>query len=179
VYAAQPLMVLPAQAIRTDDSLGWVTAPADRPALLTEVDSSLETAFRARGLTPAWDMVSDLARTARRNPVHVPRPADIRAADAVRVLERRRDDDIPEPVASQLRVYAGFLDARYALVPAEVRFERGEFADAGRAILRVAILDVRGSKLVFIGDIVGTDAGDAPTAILNLGRRLADLIVQR
>jgi hypothetical protein len=95
------------------------------------------------------------------------------------MLERDRDEDIPEPVASQLRVLAGFHEARYALVPAVVRFERGEFADAGRAIARVGILDVRGSKLVFLGDIVGPDAGDATTALTNLGRRLADLIVPR
>jgi hypothetical protein len=179
VYASQRMMVLPAQAIRPGDVLGWASDVANHARLLSQLDSTLSTEFRGRGLSPQWATAGDLDRIARRNPVHVTRLADIRAGAAVRALERSRDDDIPEPTASQLRVLAGFHEARYALVPTEVRFERGEFADAGRALLRVGILDVRGSSLVFIGDIVGPDAGDATTALVNLGRRFADLIVTR
>jgi hypothetical protein len=178
-YASQATMVLPAQAVRTGDPMGWIGDATDRRSVLAAVDTALEAAFREHGLRPPWILASDLSRTASRNPVHVPRPAEIRAGDAVRQLERKRDENIPEPVASQLRVHAGFTDARYALVPADLRFERGEFADAGRAVLRVGILDVRASRLVFIGDIAGTDAGDATTAIQNLSRRFAALIVPR
>jgi hypothetical protein len=179
VYAPRRVMVLPTQGVRSGDPMGWIAPGTTQRGMLAQVDSALELEFRARGLTPAWILASDMSRTASRNPVHVVSPADIRAGDAVRQLERRRNEDIPEPVASQLRVHAGFTDARWALVPSELWFERGEFADAGRAVLRVGILDIRGSKLVFIGDITGTDAGDAATAILNLGRRFAGLITPR
>lgn len=173
------MLVLPAQGLQAGDAMGWVASIEDRRGLLARLDSTMASEIRDRGLAATWASAGELDRIARRNPVHVARVSDIRAGDAVRALERRRDDDIPEPIASQLRVLAGFHEARYALVPAEVRFERGEFADAGRAILRVGILDVRGSKLVFIGDIVGPDAGDATTALTNLGRRFASLIVSR
>ena len=179
MYASQRMLVLPAQAIQPGDDLGWASDATNHRTLLASLDSTLATEVRARGLAPQWATSGELDRIARRNPVHVTRPSDIRAGAAVLMLERDRDEDIPEPVASQLRVLAGFHEARYALVPAVVRFERGEFADAGRAVARVGILDVRGSKLVFIGDIVGPDAGDATTALTNLGRRFADLIVPR
>lgn len=107
-------------------------------------------------------------------------PAEIRAGDAVRYLERQRESEIPEPVASQLRTLVGFHDARHALVPVEVRFESGSAAGTGRAILRIAVLDVRGSKLVFIGDIVGPDAPDfSATIATDLARRFTDLVVPR
>jgi hypothetical protein len=123
-------------------------------------------------------MSEDLARTARRNPMYATNPADIRAGDAVRFLERKRDENIPEPVASQLRTLAGFHDARYALVPVEVRFEAGSASSTGRAVARIAVLDVRGSRLVFIGDIGGADAADyAPALVAALARRFADHVV--
>lgn len=96
----------------------------------------------------------------------------------MRFLERQRDGQIPEPVASQLRTLAGFHDARYALIPAEIRFEAGASSGTGRAILRVAVLDVRGSRLAFIGDIVGADAPDYTPAVgAALARRFTDLVV--
>jgi hypothetical protein len=42
----------------------------------------------------------------------------------------------------------------------------------------MAILDVRGSRLVFIGDITGADAADyTPALVTALARRFADLVV--
>ncbi|NUQ12003.1 MAG: hypothetical protein HUU26_06710 [Gemmatimonadaceae bacterium] len=168
------------QGVRTDDPLGWGATITDRRAVGASVDSALEAEFRARGLTTSWALASDLARTARRNPTYASAPSEIRAGDAVRVLERRRDGEIPEPVATQLRTLAGFHDARYAMVPVEVRFEPGSGPGTGRAVLRVAMLDVRASRLTFIGDIGGPDApAYAPSFPAGLALRFADLIVAR
>lgn len=169
------LIVLPTQ--RVTAGLGWEQKAGVPRVLLASIDSSLEAAAREKGLT-SWVMASDLARTARRNPMYATNPADIRAGDAVRFLERQRDENIPEPVASQLRTLAGFHDARYALIPVEVRFEAGSAANTGRGVLRIAVLDVRGSRLVFIGDIAGPDAPDyTPAFASGLARRFADLVV--
>jgi hypothetical protein len=178
-FAAARLIVLPTQGVRSGDTLGWAAKAGDRRAFLASVDSALESAVRDRGIT-SWALASDLARTARRNPLFATNPAEVRAADAVRFLERKRDAEIPEPVASQLRTLAGFHDARHALVPVEVRFEPGSASGSGHAILRIAVLDVRGSRLVFIGDIVGNDAPDfSPSMGADLARRFTDLVVPR
>jgi len=178
-YASRRVMVLPAQGLRPDDAMGWVTVAGDARAMLAQVDSALDQGIRLVKLSPGWIRLPEALRTAQRNPVYIPPPGDIQAADAVRALERKPDENIAEPVASQLRTYAGFNDARYALVPMELRFERGEFADAGRAVLEIGLLDIRASKLAWLGEVAGFDAGDPPTAIRNLGRRLADLIAPR
>ena len=178
-FASLPMIVMPAQGIRGGDSLGWHAKAGDRRVFLAMVDSALATAVRDRGLT-AWILPSVLAQTAKRNPTYVANPADVRAADAVRYLERKRDSQIPEPVASQLRTYAGFHDTRHALIPVEVRFEPGKTPGSGRAVLRIAVLDVRGSRLVFIGDIAGEDIPDfVPTVATQLARKFTDLVVPR
>lgn len=168
-------MVLPAQ--RAVAGRGWEEKAGAPRTLLALFDSSLATAVRSKGLT-SWILSDDLARTARRNPTYATNPADIRAGDAVRFLEQKRDENIPEPVASQLRTLAGFHDARYALIPTELRFEAGTAANASRVVVRMAVLDVRGSRLVFIGDISGADAADySPALVAALARRFADLVV--
>lgn len=178
-FAAVRMIVMPAQGIRGGDALGWAAKVGQPRTFLASLDSSLETAVRDRGLS-SWSLPTDLTRTARRNPMYATNPAEVRAADAVRYLERQRDAEIPEPVASQLRTLAGFHDARHALVPVEVRFEPGASAGTGHAILRVAVLDVRGSRLVFVGEIAGEDAPDvSPTLGADLARRFADMIVPR
>ena len=174
-FAATRLIVLPAQ--RAGDAIGWGAKAGEPRVVFAVFDSSLESAVREKGLT-SWVMASDLARTARRNPTYATNPADIRAGDAVRFLERQRDENIPEPVASQLRTLAGFHDARYALIPVEVRFEAGSAPNTGRGVVRMAVLDVRGSRLVFLGDITGADAADyTPALVAALARRFADLVV--
>ena len=174
-FAATRLLVLPTQ--RAGDALGWAAKSGEPKVVFALFDSSLESAVKDKGLT-SWVLSTDLARTARRNPTYATNPADIRAGDAVRFLERQRDENIPEPVASQLRTLGGFHDARYALVPAEIRFEAGSAPNTGRVVVRMAVLDLRGSRLVFIGDISGADAADySPALVAALARRFADLVV--
>src|SRR5688572_17353968 len=130
-FAATRLIVLPTQ--RAGDAIGWAVKAGEPKIVFALFDSSLESAAREKGLI-SWVMSSDLARTARRNPTYATNPADIRAGDAVRFLERQRDENIPEPVAGQLRTLAGFHDARYALIPVEVRFEAGSAPNTGRGV---------------------------------------------
>lgn len=179
-FAATELIVLPVQTLRTGDAMGWAakvsgTRAAQR-AFLVSIDSVLEAVVRDKGLV-AWVMPSELARTARRNPGYATNPADIRAGDAVGYISRNKDENIPEPVASQLRALAGFHGARYALIPVEVRFEPGTATGTGRAVLRIGVLDVRGSRLAFIGDVVGADASDHTPAAAAVARRFIDLVV--
>ncbi len=169
------MIVLPTQ--RAVAGRGWEEKAGPPRVMFALFDSALASAAREKGLT-AWVMPDELARTARRNPTYATSPADIRAGDAVRFLEQKRDENIPEPVAGQLRTLAGFHDARYALIPAEIRFEAGSADNTSRIVVRMAVLDTRGSRLVFIGDITGADATDySPALVTALARRFADLVV--
>lgn len=178
-FAAMRMVIMPTQGVRSGDALGWADRSGDRRAFLALVDSAIATAVRDRGLT-SWVLPSELVKTARRNPTYVADPADVRAGDAVRYLERKKKDGIPEPVASQLRAYGGFHDARHALIPVEVRFEAGKTPGSGHAVIRMAVLDLRGQSLVFIGDIVGPDMPDfGPAVATDVARRFTDLVVPR
>lgn len=178
-FAATRMIVLPVQSVRSNDSLGWVASAGSSRSMLTTADSALEAAFRDRGLAPTWAFPTDLERMAGRNPGYVTSPKVIRAGDAVRIMERRRGAEIPEPAGSQLRTLAGFHDARYAMVPVDLRFQP---TTAGRAqpVLRVAVLDVRASRLVWMSEIGGTDStAYSPELLRALATHFADLVVAR
>ena len=88
---------------------------------------------------------------------------------------------IPEPLASQLRTLVAVHDARFALLPLEVAFEKAAVGTAGgRARLRLAIVDARTTELRWVGEVRSD-----PSPVLNpgvttsLAGRLADLIVAR
>lgn len=174
------LLFLPVQSVTAPPGFAWAAAMGNEQAFRARADSALDAVLRERGITTMWAMPSDMERTARRNPQYALAPKDIRAGYAARVLERSRDAEIPEPVASQLRTLAGFHDARHALVPVEIRVEQGSAPSTGRLTLRVAVLDLRASRLVFIGDVVGDEAPAlTPGLSTDLARRFADLIAPR
>ena len=178
-FASLRMVILPVQSLR-GDSLGWATKAGDAKRFLAAVDTALEKEFRDRGLGSMWAFPADLARTARRNPTFATDPSAIRAGDAARVMERRRDAQIPEPVATQLRALVGFHDARHALVPVEIRFDPNPAGGGARAVLHVVVMDVRGSRLAWVGDIAGEYTPDfSPTLPAGLAKRFADLIVAR
>lgn len=179
-FASTRMVALPVQGLRGGDAMGWAAAAGDPRVFLAAVDSSLERTLKERGLGTVWAFPSDLARSARRNPLYATNPAAVRAGDAVRTMERRRGSEIPEPVASQLRAMAGIHDARHVLVPVEVRFEPGRAAGTARAVLHVAVLDVRLSQLAWSGDIAGAEAPRYSAAVAtDLAQRFADLLVSR
>ena len=180
-FASVRMVLLPVQYLRGGDSLGWTARAGDPKRYLASVDTALEKEFRDRGLGSVWTFPVDLVRTARRNPTYAVDPTTIRAGDAVRVMERRKKDQvIPEPVATQLRTLVGFHDARHALVPVEIRFDPNPSGAGGRAVLHVGVLDVRGSRLEWSGDITSEYVTEfSPALAAGLARRFADLIVAR
>ncbi len=179
-FAAERMIALPVQQLLGGDAGGWTRQVGDPKRFLAAVDSALEQVLRGRGLGSTWSFPSDLARTARRNPTFAANPADIRAADAVRLMEKKSDSQIPEPVASQLRALAGFHDARHALIPVDVRFVAEPAGGGQYAVLHLAVLDVRGSRLVWDGDVAGDGAADySPAIVTSLAERFADLLVAR
>ncbi|MGQ0650128.1 MAG: hypothetical protein ACT4P7_21465 [Gemmatimonadaceae bacterium] len=176
-FAAERVIVLPAQGIASMDPLGWrAKAGADR-AVLALVDSTVEAQLRERGLA-SWVFASALARSAKRNPTYLTDPYAIRATGAVRVAQRSQERSILEPLSSQLRGLAGASDARWALIPLEVQYTPE--GPSGRVRLALAMIDVRAAQLIWMGDVSSDPHADyAFAAIEGVVQRAADLIAPR
>ncbi|MBK6488121.1 MAG: hypothetical protein IPF98_14965 [Gemmatimonadetes bacterium] len=179
-FAGLTVMVLPAQAVSAVDSLGWRSAGGGDKALLAALDSVLADSLSGRGLGTQWAFPPALRRAASRNPTYVTDPSAMRALDAVRVALRKRDEPLAEPFASQLRALAGVSDARYALIPLDLRFVPNGPGSSGRAALRLAVVDARGAQLVWVGEVAGDPSSTFGSEVLaSLAQRVSDLVVSR
>lgn len=171
-FTTQPLIIFPLQQLRVD-------APAlrekvgDPRAYLASADDEIAFAIRERRIRAKWAFPADLARTARRNPGFTADPYAINVAQLA-PAERDANVLIANPLASELRALAGLHDARYALVPVELRVVP---ADSGaRAVVHLVIVDVRQSKLIWKGDVNGDPVtGFSPALAAGVAGRVADL----
>lgn len=178
--------VAPVQRMRVADSAlaaGMTTGVG--AAYLLGLDSAIALAAGER--STSWVFGPAVARGARRNPTYSP---DVHRLAVNPLLAGRRlgpDNAIPDPLASQLRTLVALNDARYVVIPAELRVEPApaglEPATAGRrrAVLRIALVDARASQLRWAGE-VAADLPAAPSSPLPspvaaaLAARFADLI---
>lgn len=178
-FAALRVMVLPTQGTWGSDTLGWRARAGTERELLGLLDRSIETALGERGLSSQWVFPPAMERAAKRNPTYITDPYAMRALIAVRAALRKPQDPVAEPFASQLRALAGVSDARYAFVPLDVRMESLP-AGGGRAVLRAAVIDARGSQLVWTGEVASdAQAEYSPALLASLAERVADLVVSR
>ena len=169
------VVVIPVHYLRPADSLGWA-ASIDRPReFLATVDDEIAFALGERGFRTNWVFADALARSARRNATYAADPYAL-AAEGLRPLARRpADGQINEPLASQVRSLVALHDARYALFPVELRFEKVEAA--GRAVVRVALIDARLSRVRWMRDVASDTASAlSPAMAASVADRLADLI---
>lgn len=176
--AAQRLVVLPVQYLREGDSLGWSTAAGSPREYLRTVDSEITFAVKERGVEGMWVFPEQVARSARRNAGYSADPYSL-AAQSLRPGVRRKQEMLREPLATQLRSIVAFTEARYALLPVELRFEKGTVGDsaAGRAVLHLVLVDARRSRPVWAIEVVSEPAtGFSPALAASLAEHLADLI---
>lgn len=172
--AGQHIVVLPVHYVRAD-TLGFAARITDQRATLAALDSAIERALGERGFRTSWSYPPALARSAKRNAGYVSDPYAL-AAERLRAGVRMSDDRLAEPFASQLRSIIAVTDARYALFPVELRFER--LTDGRtRPVLHVALLDGRASSVRWIGDVRGAASADiTPATYESVAFALADLV---
>lgn len=179
-FAGQRVAVLPAQALRRDDTLGWGTL-ASTEAPLSALDSALVTALQERGLGN-WVRASEVARLARRNPTYAPDPHGLAIAQLASA-ERRPDLPIDDPLASQLRTLAALADARYLLIPLQLRFEPRQVDGkpaGGRAVIELALIDARLAQLLWRGAVVSDVAATfSPALVSAAAEKIPDLVAAR
>jgi hypothetical protein len=177
-YAGSKVMVFPVQSLPIVEPSSWRAALGTPNALLASADTAIETAITGRGLGGLWIFPPALQRSAKRNPTYLTDPYVVRVAPAINASVRKRDTPIPEPAASQIRALAGVNDARYALVPLELRF--GRVGEEARAIMRLAVVDARLTQVVWMGEILSAPRAQYSFEMIEeLAQRAADLVVVR
>jgi len=174
-FAGQHVVITPTQYLRSADSLGWSARIASPRNYLSDVDAELTFALEQRGLKREWVFPEALAREVKRNPTYAADPYEL-AAGWLRPPMRRAPDQIPNPLADQLRTLVALNEGRYVLIPVEVRFVK--VGDAGRAVLRLVIIDARLARVSWMGDVVSEpSASFSPALAASLATRTADLFV--
>lgn len=172
--AAKPVLVLPAQYVSFTDTLGWSKQLPSSADWLARLDTVLTAAFHERGLQ-TWRFADDITRSAKRNAGFVADPHGV-AAISLRFGRRPPKYELGEPLASQLRSLIALNDARVVMIPVELRtVNRGK---GGALVLRLALIDARGSSLLWIGDIPGaTSATWSDTLLTDLADQIGSLVV--
>jgi len=171
-FASEALIVLPAQRLRATVP-EWADKVGDEKSYLSTIDDEIAFAIRERGLKGQWAFPADLARAAKRNPGYTADPYNVGVA-ALAPVERDAEKIIAEPLGSQLRAFGGLFNARYALIPVEVRLLPD--ASGGRASVHLVVVDTRASRLTWKGDISGDGVRNfSPAVAAGLAGRVADL----
>jgi len=175
--ATQAVALFPAQYLRMGDSTVGAPRLGPAPAVLASLDSALAAELALRGTARSWVMADALTRTARRNPAFTSDPHAL-SAESLRPGVRRTNPRLGEPLASQMRSLVALTEARFGLIPVELRFEGGPTSGT-RAILRLVLVDARLAQIQWSDD-VSTDVTSTSSTreiAAALARRVADLLV--
>ena len=175
--AGQQVIVLPAHYVRPADSLGWASQIHDARTYLRTVDDELAFALGERGFRTLWVFPDRLAREAHRNAGYAVDPYGLAAEGLRPGMTVPADGEIREPLGSQIRSLLAMSEARYALLPVEIRFEKLG-PTTGRAMLRMALIDGRLRRVRWLGDIPSDPADKlSPAVAASIASHFADLIV--
>lgn len=175
--SAERIVVLPAQSLRGAESLGWSDAVGPAAEYLTRLDNEIAFAVEQRDVRD-WVFAPAIERSARRNPTVRVDPHSL-AISRLRVAEDKNDEPIPEPLGSQLRNLTVITDARYVLLPSELRFEpvAGQPAGTGRGVMTLYLIDTRASRIIRKMEIASDAAAEfSPAIAAGIAGRFADLI---
>ena len=172
-FAAQRMVVTPTSHVRAGDTLGWVQSLGGAPAAARQLDSAIARVLEGRGLAGRWILPADLARAYERNRTYATDPYQ-QASAAVRVPAFVTGARYGEPLSSQLRTMVALHeDARFVIMPIELRFER--IGTQVRGVLRTALVDPRTAEALWVGDVTGDAATAAASALGSVASRFADL----
>jgi hypothetical protein len=176
-YGAQRIVVVPLGAVRAPDSLGWVAKLGGVRAAARRLDTSLVETLDARGLAARWVLPAELRRAYERNRAYATDPYQL-VWDPVRNPRFKTGERYGEPLSSQLRTMIALHgDARYVLLPIELRFEANPAGGtaAGLAVLRVALVDARATDGRWVGEVKGDATRDHLAAITSVATKLVNL----
>lgn len=165
-FTSLRVAITPTQLWRAD-TVGWskgISWAATRAAL----DSAVQAVLEERGMGRKWAYASDVVRAARRNPTYASDPYTLGVA-RWRNTPPESGEVLPGVLADNLRSVTALGDARYALIPVELK------AAGDAVVLRLVLADTRTRTVTWAGDLI-SPAG--ARMIEELATRVANLIVE-
>lgn len=174
-FASRPLALLPAQFLNPADSLGFTAQVGDASAYLAKLDEEIEFALASRKTAKQWQGPRVLTRRMRANGPYGVDVSDV-GTSPLRDPTFDVQGTLPDPLATNLRnLVALGGEARYVLIPYELRFAGPK--GAGRAILKLALVDARSARLAWLGAVASDPAPRLSGALVaSLAERVADLV---
>ncbi|WP_419950882.1 hypothetical protein [Candidatus Palauibacter sp.] len=181
--AGVPVVVLPVQSAVPPGAGMRVGDAAGGPEAIDLLNAELAFAFGEEAGARTWSLGPAVEARLARHPTIGVDPGRLAYHGLLRDPGRRQ---LPEPLHTQLRQVASLFDARLVVLPLSVWYRQGLAADpvaarphgalptAGRAVLLLAVIDVRRSAVLWHGAIEG-GAHDAasPSALTTLALRVA------
>ena len=152
---------------------GWVGDTWSGRRAIDLLNAELAFAFGEEAGARSWALGPAVEARLARNPTIGVDPRRLAYHGLLRDPGRRQ---LYEPLHTQLRQVASLFDARLVVLPLSVWYRRADRApDAGRAVLLLAVIDVRRSAVLWHGTIEGRAADAAsPAALTTLALRVAD-----
>lgn len=154
-FAAQRVLVLPVQFLLSDT--GSIVASAGWGAFRRELDDSIGAELARRGIGKGWGYAADVARISKRNALYSGDPYAL-GAQQLRGVVPRPEDKLPPVLAGNIRTLIALGDARYVLLPIEVRYEKKGAVQ--RAVLRLVLIDGRLGQFVWLGEVASETASE-------------------
>lgn len=174
-FASLPVILLPTQFLAGGDSLGWSAKAGPVTEYLASIDDEIAFALQQRRTARQWILPPALSRRMRANVTYAPANIYDIGAGPLRDPKIKTDEPLADPIASNLRTMVALTEARYVLVPVEVSF--GGAKTAGRATLKLALVDARSARLVWLGTVTSDSSPTfSPAIAAGLASRIADLV---
>ncbi|MFQ5747161.1 MAG: hypothetical protein ACE5HF_08090 [Gemmatimonadota bacterium] len=176
-----PVVLAPVQSVAPFPDGRFPGDAATEGESIGAANAELAFAFAERRGAENWAMPAAVIRRAERNPLLRIDPERLAFQGLLTPIEGQ----IYEPLHGQLRTLAALFDARFVVLPVLLRVAVDPPAVEGQrppgtvhAVLRVAMIDVRRSQVLWQGDIAGpSGAADSPALLARLAavvaRRLA------
>ena len=184
------VVLVPVQSTLPLDDGSWPGMARTEEDALRAMDAELEFAFGERRSAEDWVLPSDLRRTMERNPSLDIKPDRMAYNPLLVPINDRKY--IPEPLHTELRTLAALYDTRYLVVPvrltvetesvdearsgSEVAYGGGDaVAPARRAYLLAAMIDIRRSEVLWLGEFSGDPgASDSGSLLATLANEVAE-----